>query len=147
VIRNQKGFLLIDACVALIFLGTMIIAIATAFPYVARNAATNEKYNQALLLAKNEVEKLRLGDGTAYIKPTPTSPTTVQGTEYTIIVDDTMAVSNLTSYNTATSPASYNTVHPNRVKPVKFTVTWKDVTWKVVKDNVSKIELVGYHYE
>jgi Tfp pilus assembly protein PilV len=132
-IRNQKGFIFIDAMVALVLLGSMLIAIAAAYQYVARNTITNERYNQALALAKREVENLRLGDGAAYVAPTP-STTTIQNTKYNITVDDAITVPDIAVYN---DPA-----HPNRLRPVRFTVTWQDV-----QNQDSTIELVGYHYE
>ena len=62
---NQKGWLFVDILIAAALISIALVSIVNAYGYLPKVSNYNQRYNEALMLAKTEMETLRLKDNTS----------------------------------------------------------------------------------
>lgn len=129
-INNQKGWVLPDSIVAMVILAVGIVAAGVAYSAISKNIALNDRYNNGMVLAKQEVDALKLQDGLSFTMPSG----------HTV-------VKNNTTYTVSYGNATVSETLSVNIRPVLVTVSWVTNKNKSGGDVTSKIELVGYHYE
>ena len=62
---NQKGWLFVDILISAALISIALVSIVNAYGYLPKVSNYNQRYNEALMLAKTEMETLRLKDNTS----------------------------------------------------------------------------------
>lgn len=92
VLKNQKGWMLFDALVAIVFLAVALLSLQYAYNYSMKAAVSARNYNTAISLAQQVAEEFRKNDGIATAAtfdvalPVDTipNPQTIKGVEFTV---------------------------------------------------------------
>ncbi len=134
--KNQKGFTLIDALIALSIISVAFISILTMYGQATKATTSNKIINNALFIAQQTLEDLKRYDGMATITALPSNatdppPITMDGISYTIQVTP-LVVSN------PDFPLD------NRIRPYQATVSWTD--YSVSPATERSIQLTSYYY-
>lgn len=95
VLKNQKGWLLFDAMVAIVFLALALLSLQYAYSYSVKAAVSARNYNTAISLAQQVAEEFRKNDGIATAAtfdaalPADTipNPQTIKGVQFTITTE------------------------------------------------------------
>ena len=141
-ISNQKGWLLVDALIASVLLSIAIVGIIKVFSYTTTTASYNEHYNEALMIAKTEIENFRLSDNTRLPLFTPNSTTNNA-------LVTTVASPNKPNFNytvtkkilTATEVTD-SAITTSTLNTIRVTVSWTDIS-----NHIRSVQLEGYCYE
>ena len=140
-ISNQKGWLLVDALIASVLLSIAIVGIIKVFSYTTTTASYNEHYNEALMIAKTEIENFRLSDNTRLPLFTPNSTTNNA-------LVTTVASPNKPNFNytvtkkilTATEVTD-SAITTSTLNTIRVTVSWTDIS-----NHIRSVQLEGYRY-
>ena len=141
-ISNQKGWLLVDALIASVLLSIAIVGIIKVFSYTTTTASYNEHYNEALMIAKTEIENFRLSDNIRLPLFTPNSTTNNA-------LVTTVASPNKPNFNytvtkkilTATEVTD-SAITTSTLNTIRVTVSWTDIS-----NHIRSVQLEGYCYE
>jgi hypothetical protein len=124
-LRDQRGWLLVDSVIGMLFLTIAIFAIGLAFMQITKLTTKYSNYNQAVFLAEGALEKLKIQDNEASIEiPLP----------YKIIS------SNKVSYDINVHKKTINGLDSNIV-PLEVFVTWSESN-----TTSTTISIVNYYY-
>lgn len=124
-LRDQRGWLLVDSVIGMLFLTIAIFAIGLAFMQITKLTTKYSNYNQAVFLAEGALEKLKIQDNEASIEiPLP----------YKIIS------SNKVSYDIDVHKKTINGLDSNIV-PLEVFVTWSESN-----TTSTTISIVNYYY-
>lgn len=96
VLKNQKGWILFDALVAIVFLALALLSLQYAYTYSMKAAVSARNYNTAISLAQQVAEEFRKNDGiatsaatfdAALPADTIPNPQTIKGVQFTITTE------------------------------------------------------------
>ncbi|GMB00506.1 hypothetical protein [Pelosinus sp. IPA-1] len=124
-LRNQKGWILVDSLIGMIFLGVALISILGAFTQFVSTTSTTRNNNNAVRIAQQISEELKVNDGSKSApfdltkSPTYQNSPTINGIKYKVEI----VTSGFVDTNT-------------RLQPVKITVS----------GGSSSVSLVRYYY-
>ena len=141
-ISNQKGWLLVDALIASVLLSIAIVGIIKVFSYTTTTSSYNEHYNEALMIAKTEIENFRLSDNTRLPLFTPNSTTNNA-------LVTTVASPNKPNFNytvtkkiLTTTEVTDSAITTSTLNTIRVTVSWTDIS-----NHIRSVQLEGYRYE
>ena len=121
-LKNQKGFIFIDALVGMVIFTVALMALAVAYRQVTITTMTARNYNNAVYLAQAAVEELKKNDGQTIFDNTLINPKIIiNNLEFTII---------------PTILSSSTTL----LRKVEVSVSWSNNT------NSPPVTLVSYYY-
>ena len=63
-LSNKKGWIFVDVLIATVLIAVALVSIVQAYGYLPKISNYNQRYNEALMIAKTELETLRLQDST-----------------------------------------------------------------------------------
>ena len=141
-ISNQKGWLLVDALIASVLLSIAIVGIIKVFSYTTTTASYNEHYNEALMIAKTEIENFRLSDNTRL--PLFTTNSTTNNALVTTVASPNKPNFNYTVTKkilTATEVTD-SAITTSTLNTIRVTVSWTDIS-----NHIRSVQLEGYCYE
>lgn len=143
-ISNQKGWLLVDALIASVLLSIAIVGIIKVFSYTTTTASYNEHYNEALMIAKTEIENFRLSDNRSTDMPLFTPNSTTNNTLTTTVASPNKPNFNYTVTKkilTATEVTD-SAITTSTLNTIRVTVSWTDIS-----NHIRSVQLEGYCYE
>ena len=143
-ISNQKGWLLVDALIASVLLSIAIVGIIKVFSYTTTTASYNEHYNEALMIAKTEIETLRLSDNRSNDMPLFTPNSTTNNALVTTVASPNKPNFNYTVTKkilTATEVTD-SAITTSTLNTIRVTVSWTDIS-----NHIRSVQLEGYCYE
>ena len=142
-ISNQKGWLLVDALIASVLLSIAIVGIIKVFSYTTTTASYNEHYNEALMIAKTEIENFRLSDNRSNDMPLFTPNSTTNNALVTTVASPNKPNFNYTVTKkilTATEVTD-SAITTSTLNTIRVTVSWTDIS-----NHIRSVELEGYCY-
>ena len=123
---NQKGWLLVDVLIATALISVALVSIVNAYGYLPKVSNYNQRYNEALMLAKTEMETLRLKDNTS-------------ASSFSLPADKTVTSNNNANF---TYSVSFTTINPTTtLRPIRISVSWTDLNHRT-----QVVRLDGYCY-
>lgn len=143
-ISNQKGWLLVDALIASVLLSIAIVGIIKVFSYTTTTASYNEHYNEALMIAKTEIENFRLSDNRSNDMPLFTPNSTTNNALVTTVASPNKPNFNYTVTKkilTATEVTD-SAITTSTLDTIRVTVSWTDIS-----NHIRSVQLEGYRYE
>lgn len=143
-ISNQKGWLLVDALIASVLLSIAIVVIIKVFSYTTTTASYNEHYNEALMIAKTEIENFRLSDNRSNDMPLFTPNSTTNNALVTTVASPNKPNFNYTVTKkilTATEVTD-SAITTSTLNTIRVTVSWTDIS-----NHIRSVQLEGYCYE
>ena len=143
-ISNQKGWLLVDALIASVLLSIAIVGIIKVFSYTTTTASYNEHYNEALMIAKTEIEIFRLSDNRSNDMPLFTPNSTTNNALVTTVASPNKPNFNYTVTKkilTATEVTD-SAITTSTLNTIRVTVSWTDIS-----NHIRSVQLEGYCYE
>ena len=143
-ISNQKGWLLVDALIASVLLSIAIVGIIKVFSYTTTTASYNEHYNEALMIAKTEIENFRLSDNRSNDMPLFTPNSTTNNALVTTVASPNKHNFNYTVTKkiiTATEVTD-SAITTSTLNTIRVTVSWTDIS-----NHIRSVQLEGYCYE
>ena len=143
-ISNQKGWLLVDALIASVLLSIAIVGIIKVFSYTTTTASYNEHYNEALMIAKTEIENFRLSDNRSNDMPLFTPSSTTNNALVTTVASPHKPNFNYTVTKkilTATEVTD-SAITTSTLNTIRVTVSWTDIS-----NHIRSVQLEGYCYE
>ncbi|MBP8629821.1 MAG: hypothetical protein KBI38_07090 [Negativicutes bacterium] len=143
-ISNQKGWLLVDALIASVLLSIAIVGIIKVFSYTTTTASYNEHYNEALMIAKTEIENFRLSDNRSNDMPLFTPNSTTNNALVTTVASPNKPNFNYTVTKkilTATEVTD-SAITTSTLNTIRVTVSWTDIS-----NHIRSVQLEGYCYE
>ncbi len=143
-ISNQKGWLLVDALIASVLLSIAIVGIIKVFSYTTTTASYNEHYNEALMIAKTEIENFRLSDNRSNDMPLFTPNSTTNNALVTTVASPNKPNFNYTVTKkilTATEVTD-SAITTSTLNTIRVTVSWTDIS-----NHIRSVQLEGYRYE
>ena len=143
-ISNQKGWLLVDALIASVLLSIAIVGIIKVFSYTTTTASYNEHYNEALMIAKTEIENFRLSDNRSNDMPLFTPNSTTNNALVTTVASPNKLNFNYTVTKkilTATEVTD-SAITTSTLNTIRVTVSWTDIS-----NHIRSVQLEGYRYE
>ena len=146
-ISNQKGWLLVDALIASVLLSIAIVGIIKVFSYTTTTASYNEHYNEALMIAKTEIENFRLSDNR--LTDSTRLPLFTPNSNTNNALVTTVASPNKPNFNytvtkkilTATEVTD-SAITTSTLNTIRVTVSWTDIS-----NHIRSVQLEGYRYE
>ena len=145
-IFNQRGWLLVDALIASVLLSIAIVGIIKVFSYTTTTSSYHEHYNEALMIAKTEVENLRLSDNRSTDTTKLPLFTPNNTTNHTLTT--TVASPNKPNFNYSvtkqiltTADVTDSAITTNTLNTIRVTVSWTDTS-----NHVRSVQLEGYCY-
>ena len=142
-ISNQKGWLLVDALIASVLLSIAIVGIIKVFSYTTTTASYNEHYNEALMIAKTEIENFRLSDNRSNDMPLFTPNSTTNNALVTTVASPNKPNFNYTVTKkilTATEVTD-SAITTSTLNTIRVTVSWTDIS-----NHIRSVQLEGYCY-
>ena len=142
-ISNQKGWLLVDALIASVLLSIAIVGIIKVFSYTTTTASYNEHYNEALMIAKTEIENFRLSDNRSNDMPLFTPNSTTNNALVTTVASPNKPNFNYTVTKkilTATEVTD-SAITTSTLNTIRVTVSWTDIS-----NHIRSVQLEGYRY-
>ena len=142
-ISNQKGWLLVDALIASVLLSIAIVGIIKVFSYTTTTASYNEHYNEALMIAKTEIENFRLSDNRSNDMPLFTPNSTTNNALVTTVASPNKPNFNYTVTKkilTATEVTD-SAITTSTLNTIRVTVSWTDIS-----NRIRSVQLEGYCY-
>ena len=143
-ISNQKGWLLVDALIASVLLSIAIVGIIKVFSYTTTTASYNEHYNEALMIAKTEIENFRLSDNRSTGMPLFIPNSTTNNALVTTVASPNKPNFNYTVTKkilTATEVTD-SAITTSTLNTIRVTVSWTDIS-----NHIRSVQLEGYRYE
>lgn len=143
-ISNQKGWLLVDALIASVLLSIAIVGIIKVFSYTTTTASYNEHYNEALMIAKTEIENFRLSDNRSNDMPLFTPNSTTNNALVTTVASPNKPNFNYTVTKkilTATEVTD-SAITTSTLNTIRVTVSWTDIS-----NHIRSVQLEGYCYD
>ena len=143
-ISNQKGWLLVDALIASVLLSIAIVGIIKVFSYTTTTSSYNEHYNEALMIAKTEIENFRLSDNRSNDMPLFTPNSTTNNALVTTVASPNKPNFNYTVTKkilTATEVTD-SAITTSTLNTIRVTVSWTDIS-----NHIRSVQLEGYCYE
>ena len=143
-ISNQKGWLLVDALIASVLLSIAIVGIIKVFSYTTTTASYNEHYNEALMIAKTEIENFRLSDNRSTGMPLFIPNSTTNNALVTTVASPNKPNFNYTVTKkilTATEVTD-SAITTSTLNTIRVTVSWTDIS-----NHIRSVQLEGYCYE
>ena len=143
-ISNQKGWLLVDALIASVLLSIAIVGIIKVFSYTTTTSSYNEHYNEALMIAKTEIENFRLSDNRSNDMPLFTPNSTTNNALVTTVASPNKPNFNYTVTKkilTATEVTD-SAITTSTLNTIRVTVSWTDIS-----NHIRSVQLEGYRYE
>ena len=123
---NQKGWLFVDILISAALISIALVSIVNAYGYLPKVSNYNQRYNEALMLAKTEMETLRLKDNTS-------------ASSFSLPADKTVTSNNNTNF---TYSVSFTTINPTTtLRPIRISVSWTDLNHRT-----QVVRLDGYCY-
>ena len=123
---NQKGWLFVDILIAAALISIALVSIVNAYGYLPKVSNYNQRYNEALMLAKTEMETLRLKDNTS-------------ASSFSLPADKTVTSNNNANF---TYSVSFTTINPTTtLRPIRISVSWTDLNHRT-----QVVRLDGYCY-
>ena len=123
---NQKGWLFVDILIAAALISIALVSIVNAYGYLTKVSNYNQRYNEALMLAKTEMETLRLKDNTS-------------ASSFSLPADKTVTSNNNANF---TYSVSFTTINPTTtLRPIRISVSWTDLNHRT-----QVVRLDGYCY-
>ena len=123
---NQKGWLFVDILIAAALISIALVSIVQAYGYLPKISNYNQRYNEALMLAKTEMETLRLKDNTS-------------ASSFSLPADKTVTSNNNANF---TYSVSFTTINPTTtLRPIRISVSWTDLNHRT-----QVVRLDGYCY-
>jgi len=128
--KSQKGWILVDSLVGMIFLSTAVIALLFAFTQATKGTIASTNRTQATYLAQQALEDLKSQDGESTITPQSAVPN---------------GIFHISSPSLITIPEIENDVDhlSTYLKPYQVTVSWSDSSGGPTN---KKVTMVGYYY-
>ena len=143
-ISNQKGWLLVDALIASVLLSIAIVGIIKVFSYTTTTASYNELYNEALMIAKTEIENFRLSDNRSTGMPLFIPNSTTNNALVTTVASPNKPNFNYTVTKkilTATEVTD-SAITTSTLNTIRVTLSWTDTS-----NHIRSVQLEGYCYE
>lgn len=143
-ISNQKGWLLVDALIASVLLSIAIVGIIKVFSYTTTTASYNEHYNEALMIAKTEIENFRLSDNRSTGMPLFIPNSTTNNALVTTVASPNKPNFNYTVTKkilTATEVTD-SAITTSTLNTIRVTVSWTDIS-----NHIRSVQLEGYCYD
>jgi Tfp pilus assembly protein PilV len=135
-LRNQRGWLLVDALIAMVFISTALLAILFGYKHAIAYTTTMQNYNQALHVARQKVEELKVYDNEALAE-----------LEYAITNINSNPISTINNMNYTIRVSPPSPVTDNGVYNVVITVEWAEQALKdMSKKNNKQIDIANYYY-
>ena len=123
---NQKGWLFVDILIAAALISIALVSIVNAYGYLPKVSNYNQRYNEALMIAKTEMETLRLKDNTS-------------ASSFSLPADKTVTSNNNANF---TYSVSFTTINPTTtLRPIRISVSWTDLNHRT-----QVVRLDGYCY-
>ncbi len=123
---NQKGWLFVDILISAALISIALVSIVNAYGYLPKVSNYNQRYNEALMLAKTEMETLRLKDNTS-------------ASSFSLPADKTVTSNNNANF---TYSVSFTTINPTTtLRPIRISVSWTDLNHRT-----QVVRLDGYCY-
>ena len=143
-ISNQKGWLLVDALIASVLLSIAIVGIIKVFSYTTTTASYNEHYNEALMIAKTEIENFRLSDNRSNDMPLFTPNSTTNNALVTTVASPNKPNFNytVTKKILTTTEVTDSAITTSTLNTIRVTVSWTDIS-----NHIRSVQLEGYCYE
>ena len=142
-ISNQKGWLLVDALIASVLLSIAIVGIIKVFSYTTTTASYNEHYNEALMIAKTEIENFRLSDNRSNDMPLFTPNSTTNNALVTTVASPNKPNFNytVTKKILTTTEVTDSALTTSTLNTIRVTVSWTDIS-----NHIRSVQLEGYCY-
>lgn len=121
--KNEKGFIFIDALIGMVILTIALTALAVAYRQLTVTTVAARDYNNAVYLAQQAAETLKINDGKKENEETE---------EMWTIADKTTTIDKV-SYEVTTQIADVNSL-----KQATITVSWLN--------HSKSISIVSYYY-
>ena len=143
-ISNQKGWFLVDALIASVLLSIAIVGIIKVFSYTTTTASYNEHYNEALMIAKTEIENFRLSDNRSNDMPLFTPNSTTNNALVTTVASPNKPNFNytVTKKILTTTEVTDSAITTSTLNTIRVTVSWTDIS-----NHIRSVQLEGYCYE
>ena len=143
-ISNQKGWLLVDALIASVLLSIAIVGIIKVFSYTTNTSSYNEHYNEALMIAKTEIENFRLSDNRSNDMPLFTPNSTTNNALVTTVASPNKPNFNytVTKKILTTTEVTDSAITTSTLNTIRVTVSWTDIS-----NHIRSVQLEGYCYE
>lgn len=124
---DRNGWVFIDAILGVAIVAVALTTITLAYTQTSKATVANTNRTQAIYLAQQELENLKVNDGAESFGPLTTKQLgPFRGTTYTV-VSATFAEAGL---------------NDTKIVPVQATVTWSDISSS--KEN--SVKLISYYY-
>ncbi len=133
-----------DALIASVLLSIAIVGIIKVFSYTTTTASYNEHYNEALMIAKTEIENFRLSDNRSNDMPLFTPNSTTNNALVTTVASPNKPNFNYTVTKkilTATEVTD-SAITTSTLNTIRVTVSWTDIS-----NHIRSVQLEGYCYE
>jgi Tfp pilus assembly protein PilV len=114
--RNEKGWLLAETMIGVFILTTALFAILYGYQMATISTVSAHQRNNAVFLAQQALEELRVNDGANTFTQQPERTETIENITYAVVPDYTIA--NYASIN--------NEIQSSILHPVRVTVRWTD---------------------
>ena len=125
-LSNKKGWIFVDVLIATVLIAVALVSIVQAYGYLPKISNYNQRYNEALMLAKTEMETLRLKDNTS-------------ASSFSLPADKTVTSNNNANF---TYSVSFTTINPTTtLRPIRISVSWTDLNHRT-----QVVRLDGYCY-
>ena len=132
-----------DALIASVLLSIAIVGIIKVFSYTTTTASYNEHYNEALMIAKTEIENFRLSDNRSNDMPLFTPNSTTNNALVTTVASPNKPNFNYTVTKkilTATEVTD-SAITTSTLNTIRVTVSWTDIS-----NHIRSVQLEGYCY-
>ena len=135
--------MLVDALIASVLLSIAIVGIIKVFSYTTTTSSYNEHYNEALMIAKTEIENFRLSDNRSNDMPLFTPNSTTNNALVTTVASPNKPNFNYTVTKkilTATEVTD-SAITTSTLNTIRVTVSWTDIS-----NHIRSVQLEGYCY-
>ena len=133
-----------DALIASVLLSIAIVGIIKVFSYTTTTASYNEHYNEALMIAKTEIENFRLSDNRSTGMPLFIPNSTTNNALVTTVASPNKPNFNYTVTKkilTATEVTD-SAITTSTLNTIRVTVSWTDIS-----NHIRSVQLEGYCYD
>lgn len=136
-VGNEKGWILIDSILGIVILAVAIMAISTGYQQALATTSAAHERNNAIYLAQQVLEELRVNDGLKAFNSSVVSvvtPTRIDGIDYNLSID--------TSSNGYSDIQNQIESGKLLIQPVHVMVTWVESKSKQQRS----VDLTTYYY-
>ena len=128
ILNKQKGWIFVDSLLAMVIVSIALVALLSAFMQTTKASSVATNYNQALFLAQETIEELKIQDGRERINlPNVIPPVQRNNVIFTITAAEITVADTALNVN----------VHPVRIR-----VSWTEP----VSGIVNEVIIVNYYY-